>query len=89
MLNHDFNFLTNIEIRYFERVFQETVGTQNDEIFFDEFRDILLNYKKFNRTIVLNSIDKIKKKLKEGMGSNTQDSELILSNRFYINFYFR
>ncbi len=57
----------------------------SDEITFDEFKEILFTFNKFNRNIIIQNVDKIRKKVKEGLSSQIE-GDLYLNKNDYFEF---
>jgi hypothetical protein len=76
-MDAEFHSLSATEVKNFDRLFQEAAGENGEEIAYEDFKEIVLSYNKFNKNVSINILDKIKKKLKEGMSSQ-QEQELFL-----------
>ena len=84
MKNSEIHFLTNIDIKYLEEQFDRRIrvkNEKNEEIFFNDFKDIVLNFYKFskNQTSIYEKLEKIKKELKDG---SSNEGELIICKSF-------
>jgi hypothetical protein len=85
-MNQDFQFMSATEIKHFAKLFNESLADeQTEEISFEDFREIVLSYSKFNRNISLGLLEKIKKKMKERMSSQS-DADLYICNFYMLLF---
>lgn len=82
MINKEIQFLTGSDIKYLEDQFDRKVrvkGDRNEEIFFNDFKEIVSNFYKFqkNSTPTSELLEKIRKKLKDSVSS---EGELVVRN---------
>ena len=80
MYDNGFQFLTNYELDYFEELFDEKKQEKTDQIAFTEFKDIVMNYKNFNRLVAGDICDKIRRKLRDRQSVLASESEIVISN---------
>lgn len=81
MYENGFQFLTKNEFNYFDQLFEERMMEKENLLAFNDFKDIVMNFRGFNRLFCSEMLDKIKKKLRERQ-SSLMDTDLYLSNIF-------
>jgi len=79
------NFMTNNDVKYFDKMFEEKILDRGgDKILFLDLKDILLNSTKPDKTVLSDSLEKLKKKLKETGGLS--DNDLFMCNLYFLTF---
>jgi hypothetical protein len=61
-MNVKTSYLNPTEISFFERAFDESMNRNTEEITFRNFREIVNNYKKFNRNLISTQLEKMIKR---------------------------
>ena len=77
MYENSFQCLTRSDEEYLLESFADRMGNR-DFIGFTEFRDIVLGFRKFNKNLTVDLLEKIKKKIKERQ-TGISENELNLS----------
>ena len=77
MEDQEFNNSLSKEYKYFDNLFFEFAG-ENSSISLENYKEIVLSYNKFNRNIVSNQLDKLRKRLRE-TSSSTFETDLLIS----------
>jgi hypothetical protein len=86
MYDNGFQFLINSELDYFEDLFEDRKIEKANQITFNEFKDIVMNFKKFNRMVSSEILDKIKRKLKERQSALSIETEIAISKGDYFEY---
>jgi hypothetical protein len=81
MYETSLELLSNQEIELFTELFNERC--RDNSVFFNDFKEMLYSYDKFESPYLNELIEKVKKKLKE-RNSGYSDNELILSKILVI-----
>lgn len=84
MYENGFQCLTNVDYDYFDEIFEEHTMNKDKILHFTDFKDIVMNHKKFNRMLSAELLEKVKKKIKEKPSSSMYELEPTLSI-IYLN----
>jgi hypothetical protein len=83
-MNHEFQFLSFQDFKHFSDMFSDYVGSESEIIPFDNMREIIYSFPRFNRTTATEHLDELLKKSK----SNHSHSQRLKENELYISKFF-
>jgi hypothetical protein len=61
MVDSGNHYMSNVEIVYFEKIFDERRNEKDNTINFNDFKDIVYSHKKFVRSTCSDCLEKIRK----------------------------
>lgn len=79
MIDSGYNFLSHQEVSYFEKVFEDSKPEKDPNIRFGEFKEISMNYKKFNRAITAETLERLRRN--KDRQNNMNDNDILVSRK--------